>query len=571
MGAGFHDALFAQHKDAVVILDGGQAVGDGQGGAAMGQLFKALAHQDLAFVVQCAGGLVQNEDGRVLQEHPRNGDALLLSAGELDTTLTHIGIKAILQGQNELFRPGQTRRFHDLFAGGAGLAVGDVLGHRAAEQIHVLLHDADILPQAFQGDMADVLPIDQDAAAGHLVEAGDEVAQGGLAAARRADQRQPFARPDIQADVVQHLVVVVRVLKADVFKPDVTGTGLQRYRIRDIADGHRGVHDLGKALDAGHAALELLGKLHDAADGGNKGGDIQHIGHHVTGGDPAVHQREAACQNDHQIHQAVEQAGGGVEGTHGVVAEGLDLLKIPVALCKLLAFLILGGKGLHDTLPQQAVLDGGVQLADLHALLAEPRPQPSVQVNGHHAHQRHAGEHRQRQRHTGPAQDNKGHHDLDGRNEKFLRAVVGELGHIEQVVGDAAHDSAYLGVVVVGVVQLEQVVKGIAAHIRLDVHAHDMTDAGHVIAGCTVDDAQHKIECCQPQHDARRQGDAHAHGGVGDGAHDLGQHDIAQGGQRCTEQVQKQGHFILCQIGQKPPDQRTAACVVRPGVVDLGF
>ncbi len=36
--------------------------------------------------------------------------------------------------------------------------------------------------------------------------------------------------------------------------------------------------------------------------------------------------------------------------------------------------------------------------ADLDALLAEPRPQPSVQVNGHHAHQRHAGEHRQRQR-----------------------------------------------------------------------------------------------------------------------------------------------------------------------------
>ena len=26
VGAGFHDALFAQHKDAVVVLDGGQAV-----------------------------------------------------------------------------------------------------------------------------------------------------------------------------------------------------------------------------------------------------------------------------------------------------------------------------------------------------------------------------------------------------------------------------------------------------------------------------------------------------------------------------------------------------------------
>ena len=37
VGAGFHDALFAQHKDSIVILDGGQAVGDGEGGTAMGQ------------------------------------------------------------------------------------------------------------------------------------------------------------------------------------------------------------------------------------------------------------------------------------------------------------------------------------------------------------------------------------------------------------------------------------------------------------------------------------------------------------------------------------------------------
>ena len=44
---------------------------------------------------------------------------------------------------------------------------------------------------------------------------------------------------------------------------------------------------------------------------------------------------------------------------------------------------------------------------------------------------------------------------------------------------------------------------------------------------CAVDDAQHKVQRRQPQHDARRQGDAHPHGGVGDGAHDLGQHDVA--------------------------------------------
>ena len=149
--------------------------------------------------------------------------------------------------------------------------------------------------------------------------------------------------------------------------------------------------------------------------------------------------------------------------------------------------------------------------------------------------------------------------------------MVGKLGHIEQVVGDAAHDGAHLGVVVVGVVQTQQVVKGVAAHIRLDVHAHDVADAGHIVAGRAVDDAQHEVQRRQPQHDARRQGDANPHGGVGDGAHDLGQHDVAQSSQCGTEQVQEQGLFVLDQIGQEAPDQRAAAGVMCPGVIDLLF
>ena len=85
VGARLLDPLCAQHKDPIVILDGGQSVGDGQGRAAMGQLFEALAYEDLTLVVQRAGGLVQNEDGRVLEEDPGNGNALLLAARELDT------------------------------------------------------------------------------------------------------------------------------------------------------------------------------------------------------------------------------------------------------------------------------------------------------------------------------------------------------------------------------------------------------------------------------------------------------------------------------------------------------
>ena len=77
--------------------DGGEPVGDGEGGAPAGQLFQGLLHQALALVVQGAGGLVQNQDGRIFQEHPGDGNALLLPAGELDAPLAHEGVISLGQ------------------------------------------------------------------------------------------------------------------------------------------------------------------------------------------------------------------------------------------------------------------------------------------------------------------------------------------------------------------------------------------------------------------------------------------------------------------------------------------
>ena len=53
---------------------------------------------------------------------------------------------------------------------------------------------------------------------------------------------------------------------------------------------------------------------------------------------------------------------------------------------------------------------------------------------------RHAGEDDQGQRHGGLAEDDEGNDDLDRGDEELFRAVVRELGDVEQVVGDAAHD-----------------------------------------------------------------------------------------------------------------------------------
>ena len=74
----FHDASFMEHADLIGIADGGETVGDGHGGAGLHQPFKSILHQTLALGVECRGGLVEDEDGWVLQDGTGDGDALAM-------------------------------------------------------------------------------------------------------------------------------------------------------------------------------------------------------------------------------------------------------------------------------------------------------------------------------------------------------------------------------------------------------------------------------------------------------------------------------------------------------------
>mgnify|MGYP005967595049 CR=1 FL=1 len=106
-------------------------------------------------------------------------------------------------------RARQTGRFHDLLPGGTGLAVSDVIRHRTAEQVHVLLDDADVLPQALDGHLADVLPVNEDAAAGHIIKAGNQLAEGGFSPAGRPDNRGHTALRNGKADILQNRIAVL--------------------------------------------------------------------------------------------------------------------------------------------------------------------------------------------------------------------------------------------------------------------------------------------------------------------------------------------------------------------------
>jgi hypothetical protein len=68
-----------QHHDLVDVVNGGDPVGDDQGGPTLHELFDGLHDGRLGSRVQRGGGLIEEQDRSVLEKRPRNPDALALA------------------------------------------------------------------------------------------------------------------------------------------------------------------------------------------------------------------------------------------------------------------------------------------------------------------------------------------------------------------------------------------------------------------------------------------------------------------------------------------------------------
>ncbi len=295
--------------------------------------------------------------------------------------------------------------------------------------------------------MPDILSVECDLTAGHIVKARYQVAQRRLPAAGGSHNGKFLPRMDLQVEICKHLVVVVRVLKADVVKLDLTLRRDEIHRALLVKDLDIRVHDLQETLDPRDPALELLGKLYDPADRRDQCGHIHDVGNHVTRKDLPVHQEKSAADNDGEIHQTVKDPRRSAEHSHQHVRVLFHPQKLLVALLEFRRLKRLVCERLDNLLPEQAVLDLCIQLTDLVALFAECPAHLLVDDAADDRHDRHEHKDHQRQWQIDLRQNDERYHDLDRRDEKLLRAVVRKLRHLEQVIRDAPHDLADLRVV----------------------------------------------------------------------------------------------------------------------------
>ena len=135
--------------------------------------------------------------------------------------LAHVGVEALGHGHDVVVDLRPPGRLDDLVGGSPGPAVADGLHDAGGEEEHVLLHHADIPPQALLGHVPDVVAVDGDAALPHVVEPGDQVAQGGLAAAGGTHDGDGLPGLDVEGHVVEDLGVVPLVGEAHVAHVDL--------------------------------------------------------------------------------------------------------------------------------------------------------------------------------------------------------------------------------------------------------------------------------------------------------------------------------------------------------------
>src|SRR5262245_43289878 len=129
VGTGFHDAPLLEHRDAVGVPQGGQAVGDDHRRAPPHQPPERVEEHGLRLHVEGAGGLVQDEDGSVLEKGSGDGEPLPLAAGEHHAALADGGVVALGQRGDELVRGRLAGGGADLLEARLRTPVGDVLAN----------------------------------------------------------------------------------------------------------------------------------------------------------------------------------------------------------------------------------------------------------------------------------------------------------------------------------------------------------------------------------------------------------------------------------------------------------
>ena len=136
----FHDPAPIQDKDLVCVADGGESMGDDEAGASIQQVGQRFLNESFGGVVHTCCGLIEDENGWILEQGTRDRKALLLADTQLHTTLSKLGVQTLGQTTNESLGIRGVQRLPHLLFGGVRLADEQVVSSSPIEEETLLGH-----------------------------------------------------------------------------------------------------------------------------------------------------------------------------------------------------------------------------------------------------------------------------------------------------------------------------------------------------------------------------------------------------------------------------------------------
>ena len=373
VGSALHDAAFVEHAYFVGVFDGREAVGNGYGGARLHEAFEGFLHETFALRVERRGGLVEDENGGVLQYGARYGDALALSARETAAAVAHLRVVALFAFHDELVGVSYLGSFHHLLHGGVFHTEGYVVEERVVEEYGLLVYVAYEGTQGGDGKRLHVFAVNENFAASDVVVAGQKVHERGLSRTALAYEGYGLSAFHAEADVAEHggALVVGEAHVAELYAvfQCINGDG-----VGGFADGVYGVENFVHTFHRSHAFRyavrgfgEVLQRLDDAVeddhvederggiDGGVVGEDecaaVPEDEHDECGAEELAHGVGRRLAYGHTVRGVAEVVCGAVEAARHLLfgAESLDDAHAAerfLKLCHGVAPLVLGVEAL---------------------------------------------------------------------------------------------------------------------------------------------------------------------------------------------------------------------------------
>src|SRR5699024_8176228 len=168
-------------ENHICIADGGETVGDDKAGAALHQVIHSLLDQYFGAGIHAAGSFVQNQDFRVGQNGPGNGEQLLLSLRHIAGLFVQNHIVAVRQGADKVVHLCGNSSLTHFFVGGGELAVPDVVGNGAVIQPGFLQNHTKQRAQVVPLKGSNIITVYQNGAVVDVIEPHQKFHNGGLA------------------------------------------------------------------------------------------------------------------------------------------------------------------------------------------------------------------------------------------------------------------------------------------------------------------------------------------------------------------------------------------------------